>query len=205
VIPNENKSYGTKGYWESRYQKEPECFDWFKGYSELKHVLAKYVKPQDSILMIGCGNATLSEDMYNDSFQNITNIDFSEEVIRIMENRCKNLTKMKWMVMDVMDLQFSKSHFDIVIDKGTMDALLCDQESAWEVEESLAINIDKMLSEINRVLTDNGVYIYITFGQPHFRKPLIQKEKYQWDLHVETIGEFFHYFIYIVTKRLNPK
>jgi len=140
--------------------------------------------------MEGCGNSTLSEDMYNDSLENITNVDFSEEVIKLMSERCKDLNKMTWLEMDVMDLKFPDASFDVVIDKGTMDALLTGQESVWEVEEDLAINIDKMLSEIYRVLVPHGTYIYITFGQPHFRKPLILKDKYQWDLSMETIGTF---------------
>lgn len=43
--------------------------------------------------------------------------------------------------------------------------------------------------ENRRVLVPKGKYIYVTFGQPHFRKPLILKDKYDWELRLETIGK----------------
>ena len=53
---------------------------------------------------------------------------------------------------------------------------------------------------------DNGVFISITFAQPHFRKPLYAHDEYNWSIQLQTIGETFHYFIYIMTKgqKLKP-
>lgn len=51
-----------------------------------------------------------------------------------------------------------------------------------------------------RVLKSGGVFVYITFGQPHFRKPVLLKEEYNWELEVKTIGDGFHYFVYILRK-----
>jgi hypothetical protein len=90
--------------------------------------------------------------------------------------------------MDGTKMTFEDGTFDIVIDKGTLDAVLTEQESVWEVEDHLAEIIDKMLSENSRTLKLNGVFIYITFGQPHFRKNLLVKEKYGWDFNIEKIG-----------------
>ncbi|PRP78675.1 Endothelin-converting enzyme 2 [Planoprotostelium fungivorum] len=176
VIPEDNRVYATQQYWEDRYKAEPEPFDWFKEWPELKEVLSKYINHSESVLMAGCGNSKLSEQMYEDGYHSILNIDFSEE------------------------MKLSDESFDVVIDKGTMDALLT---SAWEVDEHLAVNIDKMLSEVTRVLKKSGVYIYITFGQPHFRKNLLLKDKYNWDLTTERIGDGFHYYIYVLRKRNN--
>ena len=50
------------------------------------------------------------------------------------------------------------------------------------------------------MLKNNGVFISITFAQPHFRKPLYALDKYNWSIDLYTIGETFHYFIYIMTK-----
>ena len=38
--------------------------------------------------MLGCGNSMLSEDMYNDGYRNIVNIDFSSIVINNMKRKC---------------------------------------------------------------------------------------------------------------------
>ena len=58
-----------------------------------------------SILIVGCGNAPFSEDLYDDGFTNITNNDISEVVIDIMSKRNKDKRpKMKWLVMDATDM-----------------------------------------------------------------------------------------------------
>jgi len=46
-------------------------------------------------LNIGCGNAEFSEDMYDDGFQNITNIDIAQNVIDFMISRNTLRDKMK--------------------------------------------------------------------------------------------------------------
>jgi 2-polyprenyl-3-methyl-5-hydroxy-6-metoxy-1,4-benzoquinol methylase len=38
-------------------------------------------KKTPNILISGCGNSKFSEDLYSEGYVNITNIDFSEEVI----------------------------------------------------------------------------------------------------------------------------
>lgn len=158
----------------------------------------------------------------------VENIDFSPAVIDNMRER--NLEKrpsMKWLVMDIMKLDYANSTFDIVLDKGTMDAIMCEKGDVWDPSEDLVLKIDTMLSEVVRVLKPGGKYIYVTFGQPHFRKPFLLKEKYGWTLQQETIGtcgltmpsfdqispvpssdmscgcvgECFHYFIYVLTKK----
>lgn len=61
-----------------RYCEEGDnsTFDWFKDYSQIKDLLAQVIPDKSlKILMLGCGNSALSEDMYNDGFQNIINVD----------------------------------------------------------------------------------------------------------------------------------
>lgn len=51
-------------------------FDWFKKYSDIREHLAPLIPNKDArILMLGCGNSTLSRDMYDDGYHNILNID----------------------------------------------------------------------------------------------------------------------------------
>jgi len=203
LTPKDNKEYKTKEYWDQRYQKDKGLYDWFKGYGEIKHLINKYVPKDKSVLNVGCGNSGFSESMYQDDYKRITNIDFSEVVIDDMKQKYQGLVGLEWQVMDALDMTFESNSFDVVIEKGTIDALMCDQVSAWEVPDDIANSVDKMCSEIYRVLKPNGIFISITFAQPHFRKKLIQKEKFQWDLTMDTIGDFFHYFVYVLTKRPN--
>ena len=39
------------------YCRDPEPFDWYQRYSGLKDLVGQYMKADDHILMIGCGNS----------------------------------------------------------------------------------------------------------------------------------------------------
>lgn len=51
-------------------------------YLEFCGVFYKYVKIVDNILMIGCGNSVLSENLFDVGYYNIINIDISDVVVR---------------------------------------------------------------------------------------------------------------------------
>jgi 2-polyprenyl-3-methyl-5-hydroxy-6-metoxy-1,4-benzoquinol methylase len=61
----------------------------------VKDVITQYINKNDRILNIGCGNSRkysntgMSEDMFEEGFENITNIDISHTVIKYMEEKCK--------------------------------------------------------------------------------------------------------------------
>ena len=57
-------NYGDPLYWDQRYSKTGDnMFDWLEDYNALKNLLSQYVKPEHKILVLGCGNASFSEDM----------------------------------------------------------------------------------------------------------------------------------------------
>ena len=65
-------------------------------------VLHKYAKPADRVLMVGCGNSRLSEDMFDVGYHGIVNIDISDTVIRQMRDR--NAKTREAMVFEKMDV-----------------------------------------------------------------------------------------------------
>lgn len=110
--------------------------------------------------MLGCGNSELSEQLYDAGYTNITNIDISQVVIQQMAERSKlSRSKMKFVTGDVTDMHmFKDNQFDILIDKSTIDALLCGDDSF--------LMTAKMLKEAQRVLKVGGVYLAISYGSP---------------------------------------
>ena len=102
-------------------------FDWLEDYSSLKPLLKDLLPDKSAkILIIGCGNAPLSEDMYDDGYQNIYNIDISSVVIKQMQERNQSRENMRYEVMDCTNMVgIPNESFDVVIDKSTIDALLC--------------------------------------------------------------------------------
>lgn len=75
-------NYGDPKYWDRRYaQSAGQMFDWLESYESLKPLISQYMRPEDKILIIGCGNSPLSEDLYDDGYHNQLNIDISQIVI----------------------------------------------------------------------------------------------------------------------------
>ena len=120
--------------------------------------------------------------MYEDGYENITNIDFSNKAISQMEDRCRSkYPKLIFKMMDVTDMKdFETGTFNTVIDKGTLDSIMCSDTPIPSSE--------KMISEIYRVLAPGGRYICITYGDPEHRKKYF--ENLQWSsLSVDKIAK----------------
>jgi len=102
---------------------------------EMKESIKK--KNDVRILMIGCGHSSLSFDLFQSGWTNIISVDSSHEVITAMKAKYPELI---WCVGDARDLRtlpepHGQSHrYDIIIDKGLLDALLvypkCGEEAA---------------------------------------------------------------------------
>ena len=71
-------------------------------------------------------------------------------------------------------MEFEDGSFDLVLDKGTLDCVLCGDNST--------VNTEKAINEIYRVLSNNGIYICISFGLPETREILFKKDKFDWDI-----------------------
>jgi ubiquinone/menaquinone biosynthesis C-methylase UbiE len=63
--------------------------------------------------------------------------------------------------MDCRDMPYEDKKFDVIIDKSTMDALLCGDQSF--------LNVAIMTKEVQRILKAGGIYLIISYGQPENR------------------------------------
>jgi EEF1A lysine methyltransferase 4 len=89
---------------------------------------------------LGCGNSIISEELYDRGFKCVYNNDISSEVIlQMAERNADKRPELIWDVMDVREMTYDSNFFDIIIDKSTIDALLCGDEAF--------INSAKMLKE----------------------------------------------------------
>jgi len=84
-----------------------------------------------------------------------------------------------------------------------MDALLCSSGSVWSPSDEIRDSCRKEVDEVLRVLKPGGRFIYISFGQPHFRLPHLERP--EWDGGINTTvlgdGEIVQYFVYAMQKR----
>jgi len=100
----------------------------------------------------GCGNSSLAADLYSDGFRNIINMDYSPVVISNMQRRHRALEGVEWVVVDAMDMsQFPPSSFDVVLEKGTLDALLVAETDPWKLSSDAEDMVDKILKQVNTV------------------------------------------------------
>lgn len=140
--------YKLVEYWNERYKTETH-FEWFGDYAKYRQVIRENVKESDRVLVLGCGNSRMSEEMYLDNYEHIVNIDYSAVIVEAMRLRCQSMSQMSWMVMDIYDLKFETNSFECVLEKGTIDALLVDEKSPWEIGEENAAKMDHILQSVS--------------------------------------------------------
>ncbi|XP_059592734.1 uncharacterized protein LOC100249334 isoform X1 [Vitis vinifera] len=176
------QAYGEPSYWDERYSHESGPFDWYQKYNALAPLLHLYIPLHHRVLVVGCGNSAFSEGMVNDGYKEVVNIDISSVVIQAMQRKYSDRPQLKYIRMDVLDMSgFQTGSFDAVVDKGTLDSLLCGNNS-----RQLAV---KMLKEVERVLKNKGVYMLITYGAPIYRLRLL-RDSCSWTIKLHVIEKF---------------
>ena len=64
LLPKHGTDFASKDYWKDFFDKRKDPFEWYGTYWDLAYLFKKYVKQSDQILMVGCGNSELSEELY---------------------------------------------------------------------------------------------------------------------------------------------
>ncbi|KAF2272335.1 S-adenosyl-L-methionine-dependent methyltransferase [Westerdykella ornata] len=197
-------------YWDKRYQNSDKdsTFEWFKSFQNLQPFFSTHLPPPTNhgkcprILHLGCGNSALPIDLHSKGYQNQVCVDFSTVVINDMTNRFSDRSGIDWKVADVRCMTHVEAgDFDVAIDKGTLDAMISG--SLWDPPAHVRDNIKKYIDAVVRVLKTGGVFLYITYRQPHFMKPLLLRDGI-WDLRVVELKEeagTFEYFAFVLTKK----
>lgn len=49
--------YGRAEYWEERYSRDAEFFDWYQRYFSLRDIIGEHVPVESRILNVGSGNS----------------------------------------------------------------------------------------------------------------------------------------------------
>lgn len=170
--------FGTQSYWESFYKgtsedsnsEDSKEFEWFSSYEDLQPFFRIFAEPiladaattgqQPKLLVAGCGNSRLSCDLYDDFLQEeqpafqLWNVDFAEAAILRSEEMAAG-RRMHHAVADLCDLSadmFPDGSFDMVLDKGALDAIFCTGATA----------VAAAVGELRRVLREGGLVILVS-------------------------------------------
>ena len=134
------------------------------------------------VLHLGCGNSALCRDLANKCaesgvFLDQVAVDYSAVVIDRMRETDRT-PGVEWLQADVRRLESLPTHsFDLIIDKGTMDALQADKENP-----NLDEDIDAMLLEVSRLLKQSrrSVFVQVTWEIPYYRYHYTKRIEYAW-------------------------
>lgn len=189
---NNSFTYANPRYWDEYYKKleEGERFDWYLSWntaikdvpfapmdsgaprsaSKVGDIVGAYIKKESKILMLGCGNSDMSELMYKDGFEEIVNIDISEQLMQGLRDKQEAaMPKMQWLYMNASAMTFDTSSFDVTVDKGTLDAM--------EQNRELVLGA---VREAHRTLRSGGLFISVTFNPASVRIDAQLQKDVRW-------------------------
>ncbi|SMR55339.1 unnamed protein product [Zymoseptoria tritici ST99CH_1E4] len=220
----ENAALATPEYWNSRYTSSSSSsssnggsgsgstptHEWFRDYSSLKPFFRRHFFPhfraenEPRIVHLGSGDSTVPYDLSSEEgYTNQLCVDFSHTVVEMMTARTKAEAGIEWRCADVRDLSalLPDESVDVAFDKGTLDAMI--HGSPWSPPEDVLRNTGGYVDEVHRILKPNGVFLYVTYRQPHFVKPLLNRDG-KWRVEMEVLEHEkggFEYYGFVLRKK----
>mmetsp|Transcript_8484 Transcript_8484/g.16544 ORF Transcript_8484/g.16544 Transcript_8484/m.16544 type:complete len:393 (+) Transcript_8484:226-1404(+) len=152
----DRKDYSNKEFWDQRFQENTQPFDWYCGFTELKPFLFEHCAPSNDpvVLVLGCGNSKLSTELKGAGFRTLMNSDFSPVVLNQMREKTPHCDPaLEWGCMDVTRLPVRGCSVDLVVDKGTLDAVACTGSDDAP---------RRLFAECLRVLRPQGFFFLVT-------------------------------------------
>lgn len=163
-------TFGTQEYWEKFYSgdsADSKDFEWFCDYEDIRPFFHEFALPvlntsssrPPKMLVAGCGNSHLTCDLYDDLCADemaveIWNVDYAEAAIA-RARAAAGGRRLRHAVADLRALPeetFREKSFDVVVDKGTMDALFCAGPSS----------VQRFAAELRRVLRPGGMVLMMS-------------------------------------------
>ncbi|KAH7035970.1 uncharacterized protein B0I36DRAFT_319463 [Microdochium trichocladiopsis] len=215
-VDEENERLAHADYWDGRYAEtqatasDQQLHEWFRSAQDLEDFFTKHLytpRPPPSpspsaaasaaasdplILHLGSGDSLVPQHLAAKGYRNQLCVDFSHVVVETMAKRHADLglldTAIRWQQMDVRAMaSLGDGSVDVAFDKGTLDAMI--HGSPWSPPQDTLDNTSAYLREVSRILNKSGgVFLYVTYRQPHFVRPLLTCDGTNWDLEVEHLG-----------------
>ena len=124
--------YQSKEYWAKRYESKDGYHEWYCDYAALEPLLEPLVASRDAIVLeLGCGDAPLLVGLRDKTNHNpacLHALDFAPTIIAKLEGEQAALApaqRLLYRAADARRLPYASSMFDLVVEKGTVDAMLC--------------------------------------------------------------------------------
>ena len=138
-----------------------------------------------NLLLLGCGNSQLAEDLHFDGFEDITCCDFSRVVTEMMKDEYADIPNIEWHCWNVTCMDCPDEQFDVVIDKACMDAIMCSNQGVYDFKMAL--------NEVERVLKPEGIFLMTSCALPESRLEYMEDDRLEskdymsWDVLVHAV------------------
>ncbi|KAJ8604706.1 hypothetical protein CTAYLR_006540 [Chrysophaeum taylorii] len=158
--------YECPGYWGERYAADDSRFEWFVSFASIRPLLG-FVRRGSAVLDMGCGTSLFLADLRRDGHRGrLVGVDIVEKAVRALRRETRGL-EIEVYCDDVRALRFGASTFDVVVDKGTIDAMICGGAAA----------VQAACAEVSRVLRVGGRFVvcshHLVDGMDDWLRPVI--------------------------------
>ncbi|KAK3298654.1 S-adenosyl-L-methionine-dependent methyltransferase [Chaetomium fimeti] len=199
-------------YWDEHYTKsdgQAPTHEWFRSFADLEEFFqtslfeapGRTVADDPVILHLGSGDSVIPLEFDSRGYRRQVCVDFSPRIVEMMTERHRDVSGIEWRRMDVRNMaEVADKSIGVAFDKGTLDAMI--HGSPWSPPPDVRDNTSRYLAEVHRVLSDDGVFLYVTFRQPHFMRSLLNQQDL-WDLDLQILGTNnggFEYYGWVIRK-----
>lgn len=157
--------YSNATYWEERYRKSgPGVFEWYGlKWPILKAAVGEHLRPESRLLHLGTGSSALPEDMHRDGYRQQVGVDISTVVVDRMREKLGHLEPgLTFQVEDALNLTFQDASFDVVLEKGTLEAVGSDRDCSLADEGCEMVAAERaLLIEAFRILRPGGLLLSV--------------------------------------------
>ena len=154
----EEHRYATESYWAARYAAvgAGDVFEWFLSFDDLQPLLS-FVKRRSAVLDLGCGTSRLLCDMREAGYAGrLVGVDCAAAALRSVKERSE-ACHVELVEADATTLApFADATFDVVVDKGTVDALISGDAAA----------ATEACAAAGRVLKRGGRFVVVSHRRP---------------------------------------
>lgn len=180
--------FGRHDYWESRYETSTDDFSWYSDWVDLEPFVTDFCDGQKRVLVLGVGtDASLLRGLTSIK-HNVSGFDYSEASISFLEQQ--SIPNVQLNVADARDLKGiypEDGQFDMIIDKGSLDAIFIAGDSAASKEKNMVLT----LKEAHRILAKGGVLWSLSGICTDHLISILDQSDHMWDMTVNTTNGIF--------------
>lgn len=163
-------------------------FEWYYGYRHFRDVIGEYVPRSARVLVAGCGNSTMCEDMADDGYRSVLGTDVSRVAIDQQQRRAEEYPEVSYAQLNMCHSFLESESFEAIIDKGLFDAMQC--AIGGKRFQRLYVR------EVLRLLApSDGVFVLVSHQKPESVFLLLENHDLRdldftpWRVHVSTIAK----------------